>query len=55
MRQGHKFSQISEKNTTFITKFNNMTFKYYLKQPKWMIEGKLFEKLAKKPNAYVRS
>ena len=34
---------------SFITKFNNMTYKYYLKQPKSMLEWKLIEKLARNP------
>ena len=49
MRQGHKFFHFSEMNITLITKFNNMTFKYYLKQPKSMLEWKLIGKLAKNP------
>ena len=48
-RQGYKFSHISEMKITFITNFNNMTFKYYLTQPKSMLEWKLIEKLAKNP------
>ena len=49
MRQGHKFSHISEMNITFITMFNKMTFKSYLEQPEPMPEWKLIEKLAKNP------
>ena len=49
MRQGHKCFHIPEINITFKTKFNNMTFKYYPKQPKSMLEWKLIEKLAKNP------
>ena len=49
LRQGHNFSHISEMFIIFITKFNNRTFKYYLKQPKSMLEWKLIEKLAKNP------
>ena len=36
-------------NITFITKFNNMTYKDYLKQRKSMLKWKLFEKLARNP------
>ena len=48
-RQGHIFSHISEMNFSFITKFNNMTHKYYLKQTKSMLEQKIIEKMAKNP------
>ena len=34
---------------TFITSFNNITYEYYLKQPKSMLEGRLIEKLARNP------
>ena len=49
MRQGHKFSHISEMKITFVTEFSNMSFKYYLKQPKSMLDWKLIAKLAKNP------
>ena len=49
-RQGHIFSHISEMSFSFITKFNNMTYKYYLKQPKSMLEWRLIEKLARNRN-----
>ena len=32
---------------SFITKFNNMTYKYYLKQPKSMLEWKVVEHLSR--------
>ena len=49
MRQGQKFFHISEMKITFINNFDNMTFKYYLKQPKSLLEWKLIEKLSKNP------
>ena len=48
-RQGNIFSHISEMSFSFKTKFNNMTYKYYLKQPKSMLEWEVFEKTAKNP------
>ena len=48
-RQGHKFSQISEMNITFITNLRNMTYEHYLNQPKCMFEWKLNAILAKNP------
>ena len=36
-RKGYNYSHISEMNITFITTYNIMTFKYYLKQPKSML------------------
>ena len=48
-RQGYNFSHISEMSFSFITKFNNMTYKYYLEQRKSMLEWKLIEKLARNP------
>ena len=49
MRQGHNFFHFSGMSFSFITKFNNMTYKYCLKQPKSMLEKKLFETLSKNP------
>ena len=49
MRRGQNFSHFSEISFSFITKFNNMTYKYYLKQPKPMLGWKLIEKLARNP------
>ena len=34
MKHGHIFSHNSEMNFAFITKFNKMTYEYFLKQPK---------------------
>ena len=47
--EGHKLSHISEMSPAFITNSNNMTYEYYLKQPKSMQEWKLIEKLARIP------
>ena len=44
--EGHKFTQISEMTSTLITNFNNITYEYYLKWPKPMLEWRLYEKLA---------
>ena len=44
---GHKFSHISEMNFTFKTNHNNITYEYYLKQRKSMLEWRLIEKLAR--------
>ena len=49
MRYGHKFSHISKMTLTFITNFNNITYEYYLKQPKSMLEWRLIGKLARNP------
>ena len=46
-RLGQNFSPFSELILTFITRYRNMTCKYYLKQPKSMLEKKLIAKLAK--------
>ena len=48
IRHGHRFSHFPEVNFT-LYKFNNMTYKYYLKKQKSMLEWKKFEKLAKNP------
>ena len=48
-RKGYNFPHISQTNTTFKTGFRIMTYEYYLKQPKSMMEGKLKEKLAGNP------
>ena len=37
-------------NFTFITNFNNITYEYYLKQPKSILEWRLIEKLSRNPN-----
>ena len=42
-RLGYRFSHISETTITFVTKFNNMAFKNYLKRPKSIAEWKLIE------------
>ena len=44
---GYIFSHISEMNITFITYYKNMTYEYYPKQSKSMLEWKLNEKLAR--------
>ena len=46
---GRKFSHISEMNITFITDLRNMTYEYYLTQPKPMVEWRLNAILAKNP------
>ena len=46
---GHKFSNISEMNIVFITDLRNITYEYYLKIPKPMIEWTLIKKLATNP------
>ena len=46
---GSKFSHISEMNITFITDLRNMTYEYYLTQPKLMLEWKLNAFLYKNP------
>ena len=48
-KRGHKFSQISEMNITFVTDLRNMTYEHYLHQPKSMMEWKLNAILAKNP------
>ena len=45
----YKFCHISEFNFTFITDQKNMTYEYYLTQPKPMLEWKLNAILAKNP------
>ena len=45
----YNFSHISEITLTFITNFNNVTYEYYLKQPKSMLEARLIEKIVRKP------
>ena len=55
IRHGHRFSHISEMNFAFITEFNNMTFEYYLEQPKSMLDWKLFEKLARNPGLMLEN
>ena len=49
MRCGHKLSHSSKLILTFITNFNNITYEYYLKQPKSMLEWRLIEKSARYP------
>ena len=49
MRRRQNFSHISEISFGFITKFNNMAYKFCLKQPKPMLDWKLIEKLARNP------
>ena len=46
---GLKFSHISELNIVFITDLRNMTYEYYLKIPKPMIEWAIIKKLAINP------
>ena len=43
------FSQTLEIGITFVSTPKNMTYGYYLNQPKSMLEWKLIEKLNKKP------
>ena len=43
---GHKFSNISEMNIVFISDLRNITFEYYLKMPKSMLEWTIIKKLA---------
>ena len=40
-KRGHKFSHISEMNITFISDRRNMTYEYYLIQPKPLLECKI--------------
>ena len=47
--EGYKFSHISKMTSTFITNINNITDEYYLKQAKSMLEWRLIENLARKP------
>ena len=49
LRYGHKFSHISKMTLTFLTNFKNITYEYFLKQPKSMIEWRLIEKLGRNP------
>ena len=46
-RSPRKFSHISEMNINFITDFKNLTYEYYLKQPKSMLERKMNSIFAK--------
>ena len=48
--EGYNFSHIAKMNITFITNYNNMTFKYYLTQPKSMLAWKIVETLARNHN-----
>ena len=41
-------------NITFITDYQNMTYEFYLKQPKHIVEWELVEKLAKNPK-FIRT
>ena len=50
MIEGQKFSNFSERSFTFITNFNNMTYEFYLKQSKLMLERRLIQKLTRNPN-----
>ena len=50
MRYGHNFSHISDKNFTFITNPNNMTYETYLTQPKSILEWRIIDKLARTSN-----
>ena len=45
--QGLQFSHISEMNITFIASKNFMTYKYYMEQPKPMVERITYRKLYK--------
>ena len=47
--EGHMFSHISEMTLTFIANLNNITYEYHLKQPKSLLEWRLFEKIAGNP------
>ena len=47
---GHKFSHLSQMNIVFMTDLRNITYEYYLKIPKPMIEWTLIKKLATNPN-----
>ena len=47
--EGHKFSHISEMNIVFISDPRNMTYEYYLKIPKSMLEWTIIRKLATNP------
>ena len=49
-RQGTELSHISEKNITFITSLDHMTYKQYLAQPMPMVEGLNNKNLYKKYN-----
>ena len=49
-RRGYNFSHISEMNVIFITDHRIITYEFYLRQPKSMLEWKLIEKLARNPN-----
>ena len=46
---GHKFSHISEMNIVFISHQRNITYEYYLRIPKSMLEWTLIKKLASNP------
>ena len=45
-----RFSHISDMEIVFISIFRNMTYEYYLKMPKSMLEWSLIKKLAINPN-----
>ena len=49
VRQGHKFSHLSEINISFISDLRNMTYEHYLQQPKPMLEWGINVILAKNP------
>ena len=40
---------------TFITKFSNITYEYYLKHSKSLLEYRLIEKLARNPKHTIAS
>ena len=47
--EGHKFPHIPELTLTLITNSNNITYEYYLKQTKSMLEWRVNEKVARNP------
>ena len=55
MRHGHRFFHISEMKFAFKTKFDNMTYEFYLKQPNLMLEWNLFENVAKNPRLMLET
>ena len=50
----HTYSHISEMNITFISDLTLMTYKYYLQQPKSMMEWRLNFIMAKYPQQYKK-
>ena len=46
-KKGSNFSHILEKNITFITNYDHITYKHYLEQPMPMVERLINKKLYK--------